>query len=93
MPPGPAWRWKAASAILAAAAALFLIVYQHRVSSERDREQILAAATALSKWRAPTDGLLRPRSEDWLRTVPRLGSTFFEMKSKEGSSPQEKQNP
>lgn len=91
-PPGRSWRWRVAAAGLATAAAVALVAFEQSVSRKRDQERILAAAAALSKWRAPTDGLLRSRSEDLTGNVPRLGATFFEMKSMEDSSSQEKQD-
>ncbi len=73
--------WKTAAAF-ACLAALVVTLYARHVRVERTRrdQQVLSAATTLAHWRSPTDGLLESPSDQWLRSVPRLDESFFELK-------------
>ncbi len=85
--------WKVAGVLLACAAAIALFFYQSQLKIQREREQVLSAAAALSRWRSPTATLMNSPSQQWLWTAPRLGETFFDLKPGTRSSKQEKENP
>ncbi len=94
-PSAAAWfsGWKVAGVLLACAAAMALFFYQNQLRVQREREQVLSAAAALSRWRSPTATLMNSSSQQWLRTAPRLGETFFDLKPGTRSRKQEKENP
>jgi hypothetical protein len=74
------WRWAVVGSALAAMfIAIFLWVR---------RPAPVADVTALSSWRSPTQGLLRPPVAVAWTTAPRLGEGFFKIKSSGGTHAQ-----
>jgi len=77
----PQWRWVTATvsglAILAAS-----FIYAWKAQNQRNEaERTLAAASAIGRWKSPTEGLLRPPADRWLKEPPRLGQYFYQLKT------------
>jgi hypothetical protein len=64
-----------------------LLVMQER---KKETEKAFSAAATLAHWRSPTRALLRSSSDMWLKTVPRLGESFFELKGETYAPKREK---
>lgn len=91
-PVGWTRRWRLAWVTLAFVAGITVMVHAVREAIER-REQavaVLAAAVALSNWRSPTEALLRSPADPLLKTLPRLGESFFELNPVVGTPIHEK---
>ena len=86
--------WKMAAAF-ACVVALVATLYARHVRMERMRrdQQVLSAATTLARWRSPTDGLLESSSDEWLKSVPRLGESLFELRPGTHSPEKQEANP
>lgn len=57
----------------------------------RETQRLLSASAAIASWESPTQGLLRSPTNSWLKSVPRLGGFFYELKASELKK--EKDNP
>jgi len=86
----PAWLKPALATLLLIALAWFG-VHVVRGSIERRRnEAAQAAARSIASWHSPTEGLLRSSADSLLKSLPRLGETYFEWKPKVAASEQQK---
>lgn len=75
-------RWKAAFASLALVAGACLAgVAAHRAIEKRREAQAIAIAQSLSRWKSPTESLLRSPVDPLLKNLPILGKSFFEVKT------------
>lgn len=82
-PPFSTWsaRFRLALAAFALIALVTTGVHAVRGSIERQRtEAAQAAARNISSWHSPTEALLRSSADPLLKTLPRLGETYFELK-------------
>lgn len=80
-------RWRRALAALAVVAGLAVLGYAVRGALERQKQvETVSAALALSQWRSPTEALLQSPADALLKTVPRLGESFFTIKPEAGES-------
>lgn len=68
--------WRAALAGLALAVGLAAVIYTGRAARARE-EAVVSAAAALSRWRSPTNALLRSPGDALLKSVPQLGRGYF----------------
>ncbi len=89
-----AWnpRWSVAFAALALAAVIGVLAFALRRGRERrdQADQASSAAAVLSRWRSPTEPLLRSLADTVLKSVPRLGESYFEIEPQTGTSRDEK---
>jgi hypothetical protein len=67
-----------ALAALILAVCLVVVLYRRN----RPEKHLPFSEMALSAWRSPTQSLLHSPADPLLRTVPHLGESFFEMKSR-----------
>ncbi len=75
-------RWKVAFASLALIAVACLAgVTAHRAIEKRREAQVISIARSLSRWKSPTESLLRSPVDPLLKNLPRLGESFFEVKT------------
>lgn len=74
----PAWASALAGVALVVVAVVLLQPFQRRWEM---RSAPVMASPSLSQWRAPTDGLLRPRPSELLNSGPRLGEFYFPLDS------------
>ena len=57
----------------------FAVIF-YRQSSRPRTPPTAESAMLLSEWRSPTDFLLRSPKDQFMKTVPRLGESLFELK-------------
>ena len=72
----PGWKWgTAALAALLIVVACFLAVWKGR--ERRQAAKVLSAASAIAGWKSPTESLLRPPTDQWLKVPPALGQYYY----------------
>ena len=91
-PPPRSWgRRRAAFATLVTVIGVCLLIFGARAAVERrEQARITSYAAAVSNWTSPTQGLLRSPADPLLKTVPRLGESFFEIKPVAGEAKHER---
>ena len=71
------WQWQTG-----ALCGLFLVIalsfYRWKVFEQRrEAEKLVFAASAIGRWKSPTEGLLRSSNDRWLAMPPQLGKYFY----------------
>lgn len=78
-----AWNRLRAGMAIAALGIAVVVIAGIGVSVRKRPANSTPQPAALSEWHSPTDVLLAGSYSEMLRTAPRLGETFFEMKGSE----------
>jgi anti-sigma factor RsiW len=75
----PAWKLiVAALSGLALVTASFVYVWKAR-EQRHEEEKAFSAASAMGRWKSPTQGLLRSPVDRWLKAPPQLGQYFYQL--------------
>jgi hypothetical protein len=84
-----AWRlgWRVPVGAIAAGVALAVLGIilgraVNRRSAPGDSPSLATAAARISEWRSPTDALLRTSADEFLKSSPKFGVTYFPMESR-----------
>lgn len=78
LPPGRPFFGRVAVAALILAVGLVVVLYRRNRPEKRRPYPVMA----LSAWRSPTQSLLHSPADPLLQSVPHLGESFFETKSR-----------